>query len=99
MTHTLKQALGVAGILLATQAAAQVTFYEGENFRGRAFTASAEIRNLERQGFNDRASSAIVDRGRWQVCEHGTRQQHLVGAPDRACGRERSRAAARGAGI
>lgn len=69
MTHTLKQALGVAGILLATQAAAQVTFYEGENFRGRAFTASAEIRNLERQGFNDRASSAIVDRGRWQVCE------------------------------
>jgi len=69
MTRTLKQALGVAGILLATQAAAQVTFYEGENFRGRAFTASGEIRNLERQGFNDRASSAIVDRGRWQVCE------------------------------
>ena len=66
---TLKQALGVAGILLATQAAAQVTFYEGENFRGRAFTASGEVRNLERQGFNDRASSAIVDRGRWQVCE------------------------------
>ena len=42
MTRTLKQALGVAGILLATQAAAQVTFYEGENFRGRAFTASGE---------------------------------------------------------
>ena len=69
MTRTLKHALGVAGIVLATQAAAQVTFYEGENFRGRAFTTQNEIRNLERFGFNDRASSAIIERGRWEVCD------------------------------
>ena len=53
----------------ATQAAAQVTFYQGEGFRGRSFTADRPIGNLERQGFNDRASSAVVDGGAWQVCE------------------------------
>ena len=30
-----KTMLGVAGIVFATQAAAQITFYEGEGFRGR----------------------------------------------------------------
>jgi uncharacterized protein YcfJ len=69
MTHNFTKLLCVAGIGLATQAAAQVTFYEGENFRGRAFTANQEVRNFERFGFNDRASSAVVERGRWQVCE------------------------------
>ena len=69
MTTTMKTLLCAAGIGLAAQAAAQVTFYEGENFRGRAFTTNGEVRNLERAGFNDRASSVIVDRGRWQVCE------------------------------
>jgi uncharacterized protein YcfJ len=65
----MKTLLCAMGLGLAAQAAAQVTFYEGENFRGRAFTADREYRNLERAGFNDRASSAIVERGRWQVCE------------------------------
>lgn len=60
--------LAAAGIFLATQAAAQITFYEGENFRGRAFTANQTIANFEPTGFNDRASSAVVDNGSWQVC-------------------------------
>jgi len=38
-------------------------------FRGRAFTATDQIRNFERYGFNDRASSVIVDGGRWEVCD------------------------------
>ncbi len=54
--------LGVACIALATQAAAQVTLYEGEGFRGRAMSASGEVRNLAKSGFNDRASSAVVER-------------------------------------
>jgi uncharacterized protein YcfJ len=69
MNTALKHCLGIAGIVLAAQAAAQVTFYEGENFRGRAFTADRPVGNLERFGFNDRASSAIVERGRWEVCD------------------------------
>ncbi len=69
MKMTLRAALGASAILLATQAAAQVTFYEGEGFRGRALSVNDTVSNFERTGFNDRAQSAIVDRGRWQVCE------------------------------
>ncbi len=70
MQAMLKTVLVAAGLAVATQAAAQITFYEGEGFRGRAFTADKQIWNLERYGFNDRASSVVVDRGRWEVCEH-----------------------------
>jgi uncharacterized protein YcfJ len=69
MNRTLKAALGLSAIVLATQAMAQITFYEGEGFRGRAFTTDRQVGNFERNGFNDRASSVIVDRGRWEVCE------------------------------
>ena len=69
MNAILKTALAAAGLAIATQAAAQVTFYEGERFEGRSFTAEKEIRNLERYGFNDRASSAVVVGDRWEVCE------------------------------
>jgi uncharacterized protein YcfJ len=69
MQMTLKAFLAVTAIGFAAQAAAQVTFYEGEGFRGRAFTVDKEMWNLDRTGFNDRARSAVVDRGRWEVCE------------------------------
>jgi len=75
---TLRRMLAVAGVVLATQAVAQVTFYEGEGFRGRAFTVDRETRNFERYGFNDRASSAIVERGRWEVCEDARFQGRCV---------------------
>jgi uncharacterized protein YcfJ len=60
----------MAGIVLAAQAVAQITFYEGEGFRGRAFTTSRPVDNFAGAGFNDRASSVVVDRGHWEVCEH-----------------------------
>ena len=69
MHSRLKYLPAVFALAAATQAAAQVTFYEAEGFRGRAVTASRTIPNFERIGFNDRASSAIVDRGQWEVCE------------------------------
>jgi uncharacterized protein YcfJ len=61
--------LGIAAVGLATQAAAQVTFYEGDGFRGRTFTVDNVVPNFAPLGFNDRARSAIVDRGSWEVCE------------------------------
>ena len=61
--------LAVAAALAATSASAAITFYEREGFRGRAFTVDKPVRNFERAGFNDRASSVVVDRGRWEVCE------------------------------
>jgi hypothetical protein len=71
MNRKLQTALGVAAIAIATQAAAQITFYEGEGFRGRSFTTDRAVPNMERRGFNDRAASVVVERGRWEVCEHG----------------------------
>jgi uncharacterized protein YcfJ len=70
MSKLVKSVIGAAGLAVATHAAAQVTFYEGEGFRGRAFATSSTIDNFASTGFNDRASSVVVDRGRWEVCEH-----------------------------
>lgn len=70
MQRQLKIALAASTLVLATQAMAQITFYEGEGFRGRAFTASNAVPNFSRTGFNDRTSSIVVDKGRWEVCEH-----------------------------
>ena len=70
MVRTYMVAAGVAALLGAGHAAAQVTLYEGSGFRGRAVTVDRQMGNLERIGFNDRASSVVVERGRWEVCEH-----------------------------
>jgi len=59
----------VAAGFAATQATAQVVFYEHEGFQGRSFTTEEQVGNLERYGFNDRASSVVVLRDRWEVCE------------------------------
>jgi len=69
MSYSLKTAMGIVGLVVATQAAAQVTFYSRDGFRGESFTADREVRNMERTGFNDRAQSAVVQGGSWQVCE------------------------------
>jgi len=45
------------------------TFYEGEEFNGASFRVDTTIPNFAPLGFNDRASSAVVEQGRWQVCE------------------------------
>ena len=70
MKTTLTAALATAAVLAATGAAAQVTFYSQEGLYGRAFVVNGAIGDLGRTGFNDRASSAVVERGRWEVCEH-----------------------------
>jgi uncharacterized protein YcfJ len=67
--HTLALACGLAALSLSTLAAAQITFYENEDFRGRSFVASSWVNDFTRYGFNDRASSAIIRSGRWEVCE------------------------------
>ena len=51
------------------QVAAEVTFFEREGFGGQSFTSDNAIENFQRQNFNDRASSAVVAAGQWEVCE------------------------------
>lgn len=69
MDRRIRAALAAFALVFAGEAAAQVTFYEREGFRGRTFSANGPVANFERYGFNDRATSVVVDRGRWEVCE------------------------------
>jgi uncharacterized protein YcfJ len=69
MNIALSSALAACGLAFATGAAAQITFYENENFSGRTFTTQKQVPDLGRLGFNDRASSVIVANDRWEVCD------------------------------
>lgn len=69
MKAIFRHAIALAAVAMATQASAQITFYEHDGFQGRSFTTSKQVGNFERLGFNDRASSAIVASQRWEVCE------------------------------
>ena len=61
--------LAAATLLLSGAALANVTFYQRDGFEGRAYTTRAAVGNLAVYGLNDRASSAIVNGERWEVCE------------------------------
>lgn len=69
MNAILRIAFAFAAAAIATQAIAQVTFYEHEGFEGRSFTTEQKVDNFQRYGFNDRASSVVVSRNQWEVCE------------------------------
>ena len=64
-----KFALGLTALVLGTHAMAQITFYEGEGFRGRAFTTDKRVVDFDRFGFGEGSGSVVVDRGRWEVCD------------------------------
>lgn len=80
MSRQLASILVLVSLTLAVQAAgaAQITFYEGEQFRGRAFTTERGVENFKSFGFNDRASSVEVSSGRWEVCEDSRFTGHCV---------------------
>jgi hypothetical protein len=69
MTRTWQYVLGCVAVTASFQAAAQIRFYEHDNFRGRSFTTEQRLGDFTRAGFNDRASSVIVRGGRWLVCD------------------------------
>lgn len=68
MNRLLKLSVLCATALAASTAMAGVTFFEGENFTGRQVRADAALPNFPSVGFNDRAKSAIVDSGAWEIC-------------------------------
>lgn len=80
MKRTLKWFIAAVPALLIAQSlqAAQITFYEREGFRGRAFTTTGRVGDFTRYGFNDRASSVVVDSGNWEVCDDLHYRGHCV---------------------
>ena len=69
MLTPFKRALALAAVVAVGPAMAQATFYENDNFGGRSFTADSSINNFRDYGFNDRASSVVVQGQRWQICD------------------------------
>jgi hypothetical protein len=70
----MKRTLLAGALLIAgasvTASAADLTLYGRQDFRGRELRANDTIVNLEHSGFNDRASSAVIHDGVWQLCEN-----------------------------
>ena len=71
----LKRTLQIA-VLFAAGAAAQaamaadITLFTGGDFSGREVSLRSDVRDLNQLGFNDRASSLVVQSGTWEVCVH-----------------------------
>jgi outer membrane lipoprotein SlyB len=55
---------------VAFPAAAQIVLYEHDRFHGRTLQADKAVKNFERSNFNDTASSVVVFRDKWEVCEN-----------------------------
>jgi Beta/Gamma crystallin len=64
--HVLFATLAGGSVITAT--AQEITLFEFENFGGQRFSANGAMTNLDSTGFNDRASSAVVRSGTWQLC-------------------------------
>src|SRR4051812_41505201 len=69
MNHAIHALLGTTLLAFGAHAAAQVTYYQDDNFKGRNATATARVSNLERAGFRQAASSVVVTGQRWQACD------------------------------
>lgn len=70
---TLGRALLLAATsLAATGALADITLYEHARFGGAQVTLRGSNPDLSGTGFNDKASSAVVTSGRWEVCTNSS---------------------------
>ena len=69
MKYTLNIALLAGALSFQCLAqAGQMTLYTDSNFGGRSVTVQNQMQDLSAVGFNDRASSMVIDSGRWEVC-------------------------------
>lgn len=53
------------------QPGGDITFFEHSEFRGQRIDGETDIVDFLDVGFNDRVSSVVVNRGRWQICSDG----------------------------
>ena len=62
--------LALAAAQSASAGAQEVIIFEHNNYQGRSVRLTADAPNLDRRGFNDRASSIRVVSGTWEFCQH-----------------------------
>ena len=66
-----RRLLPIAAALLlvaSTVSAQEITLFQNPNFNGPNFSANSSVSNLANSGFNDRATSARIRAGTWQLC-------------------------------
>jgi hypothetical protein len=59
------------GILMAAAGSASadsITLFQRDNYGGRRLTVESATASIANAGFNDRAFSAVVHEGRWEIC-------------------------------
>lgn len=80
LKRTIAVALMAGGSWLAqaSATAGELTLFSRPDFAGRQMRVAGPVPDLGRSGFNDRASSMVVNSGRWQVCEHANFQGQCV---------------------
>ena len=49
-------------------AGGSIVLYESPGMTGRSYSLNGPLRNFDGTGFNDRASSAVINSGSWQLC-------------------------------
>ncbi|MBA3506470.1 MAG: beta/gamma crystallin family protein [Betaproteobacteria bacterium] len=54
----------------AGPAVGRIALYDDTNLGGRGITVDQVVTDFERIGFNDRANSAVISDGAWELCEH-----------------------------
>lgn len=69
MNKIIKTTLAACIMTVGGQAMAQITLYQHDGWRGRAMSINNSTQDMRRAGFNDAASSAVVEKGRWEVCD------------------------------
>ena len=68
--HAFKRIVAAGAAVLALPVAAEIVVFEHDGFDGRAMRARGPLADLDHHGFNDQVSSAIINRGAYEVCEH-----------------------------
>lgn len=67
-TKILRLAIASIASVAGLASAAGLTLYTQPGFAGHNLSLNGDTASLASSGIQDQASSAVVDRGRWQVC-------------------------------
>ena len=68
MNRLIKHIVFGVAMFAGSTAMAGITFYESENFGGHQIGGRESMPNFRSLDFNDRARSAIIEGGPWEVC-------------------------------
>jgi uncharacterized protein YcfJ len=69
MIRWIPYAAAVVALPTVAQPAPSVSLFTDDGFRGQVVTVNGPVNNLRSFRLNDRVSSLVIERGRWQVCD------------------------------